>query len=426
MRQRPHQRIRPVRAPAPRRLAPQRHHLLLQRRKRAAVDHSPLLVERRHRLGPRLLRAAGVHQPDLRLAVRLPQQGPHHLPALVGLGQHQVGAELRRRLGHAPRPSGGRQAPRRTVGQHVAGLVPAPRDHDAAGVAVGAGRRVHRHHHPLELRRPVPPRPRQVLGPKQGAVGLDDQPLHLLRLQPRPGVERSQMAQEAGRQIGRIARRRQLRPVHARLGQQLPQRRDRTRRRGNGQLGVGPQPQPEPQVRQRRLDVPPGAELVGPGRMELRPPQAVGVLRRKGVGRRAARPDQAPPPRLPARPVVARRLGLQPRRPLDHHLAHVVQGRPDQGEGQVFRLGQLVHPEPAGEGLARPAPAQQHPGAPVGVRRPDLVLGQPRRRPQQPQQLLARRLRQASPGQIPCVRRPREDDRDETRALLAPPVLRRR
>ena len=81
---------------------------------------------------------------------------------------------------------------------------------DAAGVAVGAGRRVHRHHHPLEFRRAMAARPRQILGPKQGAVRLDDQPLHLLRLQPRPGVERLQMPQKPRRQMGRIVLRRQL------------------------------------------------------------------------------------------------------------------------------------------------------------------------------------------------------------------------
>ncbi len=292
---------------------------------------------------------------------------------------------------------------------------------------MGAGGRVHRHHHPLEPRRTASPRPRQILGPEQGAVGLDHQPLHLLRLQPRPGVERLQMPQKPRRQMGRIVLRRQPRLHHPRLGQQPSQRRDRPGRRRDRQLGIGPQPQAEPQVRQRRLYVPPGAELIRPRRMKLRPAQAVRVFRRKRIGRRARGPNQPAPPRLPARPVVARRLRLQPRRPLDHHLAHVVQRRPHQGEGAILRLGQLIHPEPAREGLARPAPAQQHPGPPIRIRRrPDLIVVQPRRRLQQPQQLPARRLIQPPLRQTPCALRPREDDRDETAALPARSVLRRR
>ncbi|MNS83893.1 hypothetical protein D3C72_1176990 [compost metagenome] len=202
------------------------------------------------------------------------------------------------------------------------------------------------------------------------------------------------MAQKSRRQVARIGRRRQPRLDHPRLGQQPPQRRDRPRRRGDRQLGIIPQPQPEPQVRQRRLRVSPRTELVGPGPMKLRPPQTVRVLRRKGVGRRTARPDQPSPPRLPARPVVPGRLRLQTRRSLDHDLAHVVQRRPDQGEDPVLLPRQLVQPEAPGEGLARPAPAQQHPGAPVDLTRPDLFVVQPRRRPdrrpQRPDLRLAR------------------------------------
>ncbi|MNX65450.1 hypothetical protein D3C86_965110 [compost metagenome] len=238
------------------------------------------------------------------------------------------------------------------------------------------------------------------------------------------------MAQKSRRQVARIGRRRQPRLDHPRLGQQPPQRRDRPRRRGDRQLGIIPQPQPEPQVRQRRLRVSPRTELVGPGPMKLRPSQAIRVLRRKGIGRRAAGPDQPAPPRLPARPVVPRRLRLQSRRSLDHDLAHVVQRRPDQSKGQVLLPRQLVHPEAPGEGLARPPPAQQHPGAPVPVTRPELILAQLRRRPdpgpQRPDLLLARQALDPVPQQGTCVRTLRQDDRHGRRIRPGARPVRRR
>ena len=292
------------------------------------------------------------------------QHGPHHFATLVLLGHNLARTELPRRLRHKGGPALRRLAAPRPVGQHIGAFVPAPDDHDPAGVTARAGRRIDRHHDLLQRRRPMAARARQILGPEQRPLGLDHQPLQLLSLKPRPGVERAQMRQKSRRQMTGI----RLRPgpVHhnACLPEQPSQRRDRPRRGGHHEARIIAQSQPQPQIAEHQLRPPPGAEFIGPAMVELRASQTVGVLGREGVGLAAVRPDQTPPPRFPARAFRPLRQGFQPRRPLDHHLAHIVQCRPDEGETPVPYLGKVVDPPGPGKRLAGPAPAKQHPGAP--------------------------------------------------------------
>ena len=68
--------------------------------------------------------------------------------------------------------------------------------------------------------------------------------------------------------------------------------------------GRAPEPQPELQHVEGRVGISPLGELVAPGGVELRPAQALGVLRRESVGHRAVRPLQPPPHSGPFRPLV--------------------------------------------------------------------------------------------------------------------------
>ena len=161
-------------------------------------------------------------------------------------------------------------------------------------------------------------------------------------------------------------------------------------RRGDQQAGMGVrqrQPQPHPQQGQgfrgaARARRPPGAEFVGPGGAELRPAQAVGILGREGVGDAAVGEFQPAARAFEHRPRLRRpaRQGPQAGRPLDHHLAHIVQGRADQGQPTAGpqRLGLIRQPFGARLGLARAPPAQKQPGPPRLA--PRRRLGRPLRR----------------------------------------------
>ncbi len=209
---------------------------------------------------------------------RLNQQGPHHIPALIDLGDHRLGPfTLDDRRDH-PGPGCGRQAAHRLIGQHIGCAIPAPRNHNPAGIAVGRRGRVHRHHHPVQFDRTRASGPRQILGAEQGPVGLNDLPLQLLRLQPCPGIEASQMPQKPRGQIVRVDLCPRPTDLDPRLGQQPPQRHHRARRGRDHQSRIGPPPQRKPQCAQRPLGIAPGTELVDPGRVKLRPAQRVRVL----------------------------------------------------------------------------------------------------------------------------------------------------
>ncbi len=402
------------------------------------MGHPALFVQGGHRLGPRPLADRGPHVDHGRPAADRPEHRPDHLPALIDLGHDRGRAPGQsRRLG-PPRPAVRRQSPRRPVRQHHRPRdpvhPPSAHNHDAAGVPARRRRRIHPHDHPLEagghrrlalaaphLQRPpgsealLRPAVRHHRGGEQGPVDLHDPPLQLLRRPPRPAVTGRQLLQKPRRQMRRIVRRRRM-GGHARsLVPQPDQRPRRPGRRRHHQPRPLAQPQPHPQQGQGLPRPPrarrrPGAELVRPGRRELRPSQTVRILGRKGLRHRSVRKQQPPPRRLepgPVRPRPARQRP-DPRHPLDHDLAHVVQGRPDQRQPASGGLHRpIAQPHGPGQGLARPAPAQEEPGrpvAPVGT-----FVGRPLRRPQH-----HRRRRDLL--RLVLRRRP-----DQTHLRLAPP-----
>ena len=92
-------------------------------------------------------------------------------------------------------------------------------------------------------------------------------------------------------------------------------------------------------------------------------------LRPVGPAEQAAR-------RHPLRPAIRGRTGPDARRPLDHHLADLVEGLADQGQARSRPrrhrrppFDQGPHPLGPGAGLARAAAPQDHPGPPASGRR---------------------------------------------------------
>ena len=118
----------------------------------------------------------------------------------------------------------------------------------------------------------------------------------------------------------------------------------------------------------------PLGQLIDPGRVELRPAQSLRLMRGIDRGGRPVRPDQPLAPRLPDRTPVGGRTGQDAALAEHHHLAHLVEGLADQGHAMAFPgcrsrgpLDQAAHPFRPGAGLARPAPAHDHPGFPVAL-----------------------------------------------------------
>jgi hypothetical protein len=236
-------------------------------------------------------------------------------------------------------------------------------DHDAAGVAARRGRRVDGHDHALEGGRRRAPAAGQVLGPEQAALALDDQAVQLLGGQAGAAVQAVQRRQEGRRQVVGVGAGRGAGVHRARLGDQVAQGADRPGRGGDHQARINPQAQAEAQHGQGLGGLGPGAELVGPGGVELRPAQAVGILGREGLGDGAVVEFQAPAAGVPLRAFAGGIEALDARRALDHHLAHVVEGGADQGQAADLR-GLFGDPRGPGEGLARAATAQEQPGGP--------------------------------------------------------------
>ena len=117
-------------------------------------------------------------------------------------------------------------------------------------------------------------------------------------------------------------------------------------------------------------------QLVDPSGIELRPAQPLRVMRREHHRLGAVGPDQAPPPGMPVGPPVGRRAGEDAALAEHHHLAHLVQRLAHQrhapaapGRQRQRALDAGAHPFRPGPGLARPAPAHDHPRAPTALGR---------------------------------------------------------
>ena len=124
-----------------------------------------------------------------------------------------------------------------------------------------------------------------------GAV-FDDLAVDLLAAEPRAGIARQHLVEEAGRQMRRVGDRAGARHRAARIGDQPLQQRDRPRRGGDQLTRMRPEPQAELQHVEGGLRLPPFGQLVAPGGVELRPAQAFRVLGREGFRHRAVRPFQ--------------------------------------------------------------------------------------------------------------------------------------
>ena len=160
------------------------------------------------------------------------------------------------------------------------------------------------------------------------------------------------------------------------------------RRGGDDRARSVAQPQPQLEIVPRLLGASPFGELVGPGKMVLRPAQAAGVGAR--ISRREAVIGELELARAaaPGQPFVRPRRSEQAAFAFDHHLGDFVDAPADQRDA---RFGQRPRPRqhPFGPAprLAEPAPGHHQPGAPFAGR---LLLP-------------AMRLRRPVLGQCPLV-----------------------
>ena len=150
------------------------------------------------------------------------------------------------------------------------------------------------------------------------------------------------------------------------------QKRHRPWRRRHHLAWIIPQPQGKLQHVKGLVGMFPFGELIAPGEMKLRPAQAFRVFRREDLCDRPVRPDQPAPRNLDHRP----HLPCDPCQtggPVDHHLARIAQRFRHQRNAQIRALAGRqnpgLHPFGPGPRLARSAPAEDQPVAPVSVRR---------------------------------------------------------
>ena len=114
--------------------------------------------------------------------------------------------------------------------------------------------------------------------------------------------------------------------------------------------------------------VAPGGQLVAPGRMELGPAQAVGLVGGEGGGDDAVGPGEAALGRLIGGALVGVAHGEDAAVALDHDVAGVGGGRGDEGNAAgVVGFGLGADPFGAGAGLAPASAGEDEPDEPVSV-----------------------------------------------------------
>ena len=254
-----------------------------------------------------------------------------------------------------------------------------------------------------------------VARPQRVLALVEDLAVELLTPQSRAGILRDDAFQKGRRKIGGVLARQRARHDARRMGDQLFQKRQRTRRRRDELT----RPVAETQAKLQHVPCLPGVapfgEFVAPGGVKLRPAQAFRIFRRKRLRHGARVPDDTLSRRLPARPLARRMHGEQAGDAFDHHVAHVGRRLADKRDAPERPRRKLraserkrFHPFGAGAGLARAASAEDQPCAPRRAARGQV------RRP-----LIAPR------DEFPLVEKPRQFSRAQTFERLIQSALRR-
>ena len=272
-------------------------------------------------------------------------------------------------------------------------------------------RRVHRHHDARKLRQHVNScRLKCGLRPQRPLGALQKFSVQFLTPQPRTGVAAAHLGQERRRQISPVGLGRRMGDHGRRIGQYRFQHADIARRGGHHLARSTSQPQTELQHVPGRLRLLPLGQLINPGRVKLRAPQRLGLVRRKRLRCGPVRPFQQLAPGFPVGPAVRRRARQYAAFAKNHHFAHLLDGLANQSDAarapRIQRqraLDLAAHPLSPGAGFSGATPAHDHPGAPVASRShlvvqcPELEqIGQRQQRPlpeiiQKPVLNLARR-----------------------------------
>jgi hypothetical protein len=201
------------------------------------------------------------------------------------------------------------------------------RTDDAAGIGGGplAGRRIDRHHHPLQLGSGRYPFLFDPVAPEQGGGIIVDQfRFKLLAAEPRALVAFLHLGEEAFGEMAAIIKGRGLGLEHPRIADQLLQERDRPRRGRHHDLRIIAQSQSELQHVPGGFGIAPFRQLVAPGGVELRPAKLVGLLGRKDLRHGTIGPGEEPLRRRESGAPLILMDGEQPRQAFDHHLAGII------------------------------------------------------------------------------------------------------
>ena len=167
-----------------------------------------------------------------------------------------------------------------------------------------------------------------------------------------------------------------------RRGQERLQHIHIARRRRHTDLRPLAQAQRKLQLVPSLLPALPFRQFIHPSRIKLRPPQPFGIMRRMHRGNRPIGPNQPLARRLPIGPPIRWATGQYPAVAKNHHLAHLLNGLPHQRHAatrpriqRTAPLNLATHPFRPGAGLARTAPAHDHPCPPIPLRRQLMVQG---------------------------------------------------
>jgi hypothetical protein len=160
-----------------------------------------------------------------------------------------------------------------------------------------------------------------LVAPPQPVLAVGDQlAVELLPSQPGAAVARPDRLQKPRRQVRRIVLGADPRHPRGRILHQRQHQGRRPRRRRHQLPRAMPEPQAELQHVPGLAAMPPLAELVAPGEIELRAAQAFGIFRRKHLRHRARGPDQPAPRRLECR-------ALGPRNPMIPEMPSIITSR---------------------------------------------------------------------------------------------------